>query len=171
MNFTLEQRGILKGVLGTSIVSVAVAGIGLFFLHRKHEEELDKLQRDTARDCLDFAAEHYERVIRRLEKANAPAAASAEIPFEETEEFQQEIDAMNNHEDSPDTLADWDERIRRLRQEFDAVEEEFLEKRASLGVMEARWRARVEEDRFRALQAEADLVEEELRRKATEETG
>ena len=48
-----------------SIDSVSVywvgIGAGLYFLHQRHEDELDKLEQDTAKFCLDWAAEHYER--------------------------------------------------------------------------------------------------------------
>ena len=89
---TPEKRGVLKGVLGTSLVFSVGIGIGAFFLHQRHEEELDKLERDTARACLDFAAEHYERVLRQKKKNGRTTStepnAEAEIPFEESEEFQ-----------------------------------------------------------------------------------
>lgn len=65
MNLTPEHYGMLKGIVGTSLLFVAVIVVGLFLLHQKHEEEMDKLQRNTARDCLDVAAEHYERLIHR----------------------------------------------------------------------------------------------------------
>lgn len=65
-----EQIGVLKGVLTTSIVFSAGMIIGVIWLHQKHEEELDKIQRDTANDCLDFAAGHYENVIRRYRQAS-----------------------------------------------------------------------------------------------------
>ena len=154
------NMNMLKGAAGASLVWAAAAGIGLYFLHRRHEEELDELQRDTARDCLDFAAEHYGRVLRKREEANIPAAAE-EVLSEKTEALRQDI-AVNGCGNIPGDAADWEERIRRLRKEFDAVQEEFLEKQASLGIMEARRRFFAEEERFRELQAEADLVGEEL---------
>lgn len=159
----------LKGAAGASLVWAAAAGIGLYFLHRRHEEELDELQRDTARDCLDFAAEHYERVLRKREEANIPAEAEEALPGK-TEALRQDI-AVTGGASAPADTADWDERIRRLREEFDALQEEFLEKQASLGIMEARRRFFAEEERFRELQAEADLVGEELRQAAPAENG
>jgi hypothetical protein len=158
----------LKGAAGASLVWAAAAGIGLYFLHRRHEEELDELQRDTARDCLDFAAEHYERVLRNREETNIPAAAE-EVLSEKTEALRQDIAATGGN--IPEDAADWDERIRRLREEFDSLQEEFLEKQASLGIMEARRRFFAEEERFRQLQAEADLVGEELRQETPAENG
>ena len=68
MNLTPEHIGMLKGATATALLFIAGIAIGLFFLHRKHEEEMDKLQKDTAITCLDFATEHYEGVIRRREK-------------------------------------------------------------------------------------------------------
>lgn len=68
MNLTPEHIGMLKGATATALLFIAGIAIGLFFLHRKHEEEMDKLEKDTAITCLDFATEHYEGVIRRREK-------------------------------------------------------------------------------------------------------
>ena len=163
------NMNMLKGAMGASLVWAAAAGIGLYFLHRKHEEELDKLQRDIARDCLDFAAEHYERVLRKREEANIPAEAEEALPGK-TEALRQDI-AVTGGGSAPADTADRDERIRRLREEFDALQEEFLEKQASLGIMEARRRFFAEEERFRQLQAEADLVGEEPRQETPAENG
>lgn len=163
------NMNMLKGAMGASLVWAVAAGIGLYFLHRRHEEELNQLQKDTARDCLDFAAEHYERVLRRREEANIPAEAEEALPGK-TKELRQDI-AVTSGANIPADTVDWDERIRRLREEFDALQEEFLEKQASLGIMEARRRFFAEEERFRELQAEADLVGEELRQEAPVENG
>ena len=64
MKSNTERIGVLKGVLGTTIVFSVGIGVGLFFLHRHYEEEMDKLTRDTADDCLDFAAKFYDRVFQ-----------------------------------------------------------------------------------------------------------
>ena len=68
MNLTPELIGVLKGAIVTATFFSAVIVIGFFFLQRKHEEELNKLEVATANLCLDMAAEHYEGVIRRREK-------------------------------------------------------------------------------------------------------
>lgn len=62
-NMTSEQLATFKGVAGTAALFSIGLGV-LFFLHRKHEEDLDQLERDTAIECLDFAAEHYEKKLR-----------------------------------------------------------------------------------------------------------
>ena len=87
---TPEKRGVLKGVLGTSLVFSVGIGIGAFFLHQRHEDELDKLERDTARDCLDFAAEHYEKVLRRKNKESAKGCYEAST--EEWEELEKKLE-------------------------------------------------------------------------------
>ena len=43
MNLTPEHIGMLKGATATALLFIAGIAIGLFFLHRKHEEEMDKL--------------------------------------------------------------------------------------------------------------------------------
>ena len=85
-----QQRGVLEGVLGASVVLTAGIGIGLYFLHQRHEAELDKLEKDTAMSCLDFAAEHYGRVLRSKKKAPPERKAESEISFEVSTEFQSE---------------------------------------------------------------------------------
>ena len=62
---TSEQRGFLKGVLGTSLVFAAGTGIYLYLMYQRYEDNLRKVAKDTARDCLDVAAEHYEGILRR----------------------------------------------------------------------------------------------------------
>ena len=100
MNLTPEHIGMLKGAAATALFFSAGIAIGLFFLHRKHEEELDKLERDTARACLDVAAEHYESVIRRREKeAKQEPLHCVDVPDVDSEEFQRVVDAMNNYEE------------------------------------------------------------------------
>ena len=69
MNLTPEHIGMLKGIAVAAALFFAGIVVGLLLLHGKHEEELDKLKSDTAKLCLDMAAEHYEGVIRRREKA------------------------------------------------------------------------------------------------------
>lgn len=73
MNLTPELIGVMKGAAATALLFVIGITIGLFFLHRKHEDELDKLEKETAITCLDFATEHYEAVIRRREKEERQA--------------------------------------------------------------------------------------------------
>lgn len=113
------QVGILKGVVGTTLVFATGIAVGLFFLKRKHEDELDKLEKDTAMTCLDFAADHYEGVIRRQKKAAGKAAStpaqSANTPYyEEFLAFQQSLDRAGKHEP---TEEEWAEIGRQLEAE------------------------------------------------------
>lgn len=87
-NLTPEKRGVLKGVLGTSLVFSVGIAIGAFFLHRKHEEELDKLELDTATTCLDIATDHFESVIRHnyIRKDDVPEQDSLKVPLEDSQE-------------------------------------------------------------------------------------
>ena len=85
-----ERIGVLKGVVSTTLVFSIATGLGLYLLKEKHEEKLDELEKDTARFCLDWAAEHYERAIRRREKeARKPNSQDVEG----TDALQTEVDA------------------------------------------------------------------------------
>ena len=86
-----ERAGVLKCVVATTMVFSIAAGLGLYLLKEKHEEELDELEKDTARFCLDWAAEHYERTIRRREK-EARKTNSRDV--EGTDALQTEVYAM-----------------------------------------------------------------------------
>lgn len=120
MNLSPMQSGLLKGTLITTLVFSAGIGIGLYFLRQKHEKELDELQKVTARDCLDFAAEHYEKILRRERnsKGSGPSVSEVEeTSFEESAEFQQEMDAMNNYEATVDQWDALKEEVARLKAE------------------------------------------------------
>ena len=95
-NLLSRRRGVLEGVLGASAVFTAGIGIGLYFLHQRHEEELDKLEKDTAMSCLDFAAEHYERVLRSKKSVPPEPKAESEISFEVSTEFQSESNVSDS---------------------------------------------------------------------------
>lgn len=113
MNLSAYQRGALKGTMVVSTTFLAGIGIGLYFLHQKHEAELDKLEKDTAIACLDFAAEHYERAISHHKKdAKQVLSKENNVSAVDSDEFQKEIDAMNNYEE-PDE--DW----KAMREEID----------------------------------------------------
>lgn len=75
-NLLSQRRGVLEGALGASVILAAGVGVGLYLLHQRHEKELGKLEKDTVITCLDFAAEHYEGVIRRDRKAAADNKAA-----------------------------------------------------------------------------------------------
>ena len=76
LKLTPVHLGTLRGALITTLGFSVGITLGAIWLHQKHEEELDKLQQDTARDCLDFAASHYERVIRQNRKPTAVTEAA-----------------------------------------------------------------------------------------------
>lgn len=140
-NLTFGQKCMLKGSLVTTLVFSTGIGIGLYFLHQKHEEELDKLQRDTAMDCLDAAAEHYEKVLCRKKASDgcvsSPRQNRAETPFEETEEFQREVDAMNNYESS---LEQWDA----LKQDIERLKVENEHLLRDIAEQDTKWRVNLE---------------------------
>lgn len=92
-----EQIGVLKGVVATTIVCSIATRLVLYLLKQKHEEKLDELEKDTAKFCLDWAAEHYERAIRRREK-EARKTDSQDICG--VDALPAEVDAMINCEDS-----------------------------------------------------------------------
>ena len=134
MKLTAYQVGVLKGTALTSITLLVGFGVGYYFLYQKHEEELDKLERDTARSCLDAAAEHYEKVISRKMASkgfvSSPRQNQAETSFEDTEEFQRELDAMNNYESS---IEQWDalkQEIERLKAENERLLRDIAEQDA-----------------------------------------
>lgn len=106
-----EQIGVLKAVLTTSIVFSAGMIIGVIWLHQKREEELDKVQRDTANDCLDFAAGHYANVIRRYSQASEepfpipPRPTTISPYYEEFLEFQRRLDNPGKYEATEEAWA------------------------------------------------------------------
>ena len=111
------QVGMLKGSLVTAILFAAGIGAGLFFLHRKHEDELDKLEKDTAMTCLDFAAEHYEGVIRRDRKAAADKKSTFVEPtfktpyYEEFLEYQRTLDSAGKQEPTEEEWAELEQKM------------------------------------------------------------
>ena len=118
---TPKQTDMLKGALATALMYSAGIGVGLFFLNRKHEAELDKLEKDTAITCLDYAAEHYEKALHRKmcggdDILSAPQAKPSE-PFDESEEFKREIDAMNNYESTVEQWEALKKEVERLKAE------------------------------------------------------
>ena len=131
MNLTPEHIGMLKGVTATAVLFSAGIAVGLFFLHRKHEEALDKLESDTARFCLDMAAEHYEGVIRRREKKikQERTGKSEEIGVD-SDEFQKEIDVMNNHEQPDEDWKAMHKEMERHIAEYEALAQRVAQKDA-----------------------------------------
>ena len=85
-DLTPEKRSMAKGALGTALTFTAVSGIGLYFLYRWHEKEMDKLELDTAEFCIEQLTEQHENEIRRKRKAAA----------REGEEFRSELASAVN---------------------------------------------------------------------------
>ena len=134
------QVGILKGVVGTTLVFATGIAVGLFFLKRKHEDELDKLEKDTAMTCLDFAAEHYEGVIRRGKKDAEKAASTTSQPlsitpyYEEFLEFQRGLDDAGKVELSEEQWAEIEREMKEQDQAFQELKKDLDEKRAQCDI-------------------------------------
>ena len=129
MNLTPERIGMLKGTAVTAAFFSAGIAVGLFFLHRKHEEALDKLESDTAKMCLDMAAEHYEGVIlRREKKLRQDLSAQNEQPDLDSDEFEKEMDAMNNYEEPDEDWKAMHEEMDRHIDEYEALAKQVAQK-------------------------------------------
>lgn len=127
---TPEQMGVLKGSLGTSAVFSIGIAIGAFFLHRKHEEELDKLERDTARVCLDIATEQYEKVLygNKRKEVFTSAASQTEsiVPPEGKEDTLRGSNVMNKSaEDARCNVDALSKRLDRLKKRHETLMNEF----------------------------------------------
>lgn len=133
MNLTPECIGVLKGASMTAALFTAGIAVGLFFLHRKHEEALNKMESETARFCLDMAAEHYEGVILRREKATAKARTqNLESLVADTDAFQKEVDAMNNYEEPDKEWEAMHKEVERHIAESAALMQQIAKKDADL---------------------------------------
>ena len=131
MNFTPEYIGMLKGAAITAAFFTTGMAVGLFSLHRKHEEALNRMESDTARFCLDMAAEHYEGVIlRREKKLRQDLSAKAEQPNPDSDEFQKEMDAMNNYEEPDEEWKAMREEMARQAEKCKALAKEISQKDA-----------------------------------------
>lgn len=130
------QFGMLKGSLATVALFSTGIGIGLFCLHRKHEAELDKLEKDTAMTCLDFAAEHYEGVIRRSKKSTSDTVASANQPitkmtyYEEFLEYQRRLDNAVKYEPTEEEWATLKQRMILQQKEYEELLQKIGEQKA-----------------------------------------
>ena len=118
-----EQIGVVKGVLGTSLVFSIGIAIGAFFVHQRHEDELDKLEQDTAKFCLDWAAEHYERSIRRKRK-------ETEEVSDDNRETGRGYSAMTGHEATPEEWEALEKRLEQSCAEYEKGVQEFAEAEA-----------------------------------------
>jgi len=131
MNLTPEHIGMLKGIAVTAALFSAGIAVGLLFLHRKHEEELDKLESDTAKVCLDMAAEHYEGIIRHREKKIRQALSEkTEKPDVDSDKFQKEMDAMNNYEEPDEDWKAMYKEIDRHMNEYTVLAQQVAQKNA-----------------------------------------
>lgn len=131
MNLTPEHIGMLKGATAMTALFSAGIAVGLVFLHRKHEKELDKLESDTAKVCLDMAAEHYEGVIRRREKKiRQELSEKSEESEVDSDDFQKEMDAMNNYEEPDEDWKSMREEMDRHIDEYEALAQQVAHKDA-----------------------------------------
>ena len=134
------QIGMLKGSLATAMLFSAGIGVGLFFLHRKHEEELDKIEKDTAMTCLDFAAEHYEGVIRRGKKAAADNKDAFVEPvfktpyYEEFLEYQRTLDSTGKHKPTEEEWDTLEEKMMLQEKEYEELLQKLGEQKTQANV-------------------------------------
>lgn len=137
MKLTSHQAGVWKGALATALLFTTGIGAGLVFLKRKHEDELDEVERDTARNCLDFAANHYEGVIRRKQREAVKDVESKSAPspmtqyYEEFLEFQRRLDNAGKREPT-------EEEVEEMRFEMARNKKAFEEQQRELAMQEAR---------------------------------
>lgn len=139
-NLSTEKLGILKGAFGASIVFVVGIGTGLYVLHQRHEKELDKLEKDTAITCLDFAAEHYEGVIRGRDRVEADKKASTiQSPtkmscYEEFLEFQRTLDNAGKCEPTEEEWAEVEKKMLLQEKEYKELLQKIGEQKARADV-------------------------------------
>ena len=129
-NLTPIQADTLKGVLAISAVFSLGIGLAALYFKRKHEDALDKVERDTARICLDVAAEHYEQIIRRYKQA-AEASSKPEHTEQSNSDFPQP-DSYGKHEPSEEEWALLEEELARQRRKSEELLRKIDEQRAML---------------------------------------
>ena len=136
---SLNQVGVLKNAVVTALAFSAGIGVGALALKQKHEDELNKLERDTAINCLDFAAAHYEGILRRRRKVSDDVVASTSQPvsktpyYEEFLAFQHKLDSTGRCEPTEERLA-MEEEINQQQKEHEALVERLGEQSARMDV-------------------------------------
>ena len=56
-----QRNGMIKGASITTLIFSLGIGVSMMLLHRHHENQLDKVERETADSCLEFATSVYEQ--------------------------------------------------------------------------------------------------------------
>ena len=134
------QTGELRGVLVASVVFSTGIAVGLLFLKRKHEDELDKLERDTAINCLDFAAAHYEGILQRRRKVSNDATASISqsvsktLYYEEFLEFQRKLDNAGKYDPTEEEWAAIEEKTNQQQKAHEALIKRIKDQSAQMDV-------------------------------------
>lgn len=121
----------------TSITFLVGIGVGLYFLHRKHETEMDKLAKDTEISCLDLAAEHYEGVILRREKERDGVCPQDPVVNTTGDERGRTADEMNSATEADGREEALDKEIERRKEAFAAEVRRFEEIDAEARTSEA----------------------------------
>ena len=135
-SLSTKNLGILKSVFGVSMVFISSMGIGLYVLHQRHEKTLDKLEKDTAIACLDFAAKHYEDVIRRRDKVTADKITGTGQPttmmpcYEKFLEFQRTLDNFGKYEPTEEEWNELEEELLLQQKEHDELLQRLGEQQA-----------------------------------------
>lgn len=132
------QTGELRGVLVASVVFSTGIAVGLLFLKRKHEDELDKLEKDTAISCLDFAAAHYEGVLRRYKKVSDDVATTQPVSktlyYEEFLEFQRKLDNAGKYDPTEEEWEAIEEKTNQQQKAHEALIKRIEDQSAQMDI-------------------------------------
>ena len=137
---SLNQVGVLKNAVVTALAFSAGIGVGALALKQKHEDELDKLERDTAINCLDFAAAHYEGILRRRRKVSDDVVASTSRPvsktlyYEEFLEFQRKLDNAGKYDPTEEEWAAIEEKTNQQQKAHEALIKRIEDQSAQMDV-------------------------------------
>lgn len=137
---SLNQVGVLKNAVVTALAFSTGTGLGALALKQKHEDELDKLERDTVINCLNFAAAHYEGVLRRRSKASDDVTAStyqsvSKTPYyEEFLAFQHKLDSVGECEPTEEEWLAMEEEIYQQQKEHEALIKRIEDQSARMDV-------------------------------------
>lgn len=73
-----QRNGIVKGASITTLIFSLGISVGMVLLHRHHENKLDKVERETADACLEYATSVYEK---RCMKCTGSQGADEDAQF------------------------------------------------------------------------------------------
>ena len=137
---SLNRVGVLKGAVVATVAFSAGIGVSVLVLKQKHEDELDKLERDTAINCLDFAAAHYEGILQRRRKASddvtaaTPQSVSKTPYYEEFLAFQHKLDSAGKYDPTEEEWLAMEEKINQQQKEREALIKRIEEQSARMDV-------------------------------------